>query len=337
MTVPGNDGLPTPSSTPSVDAGSTPASDNYDDLIIDFPAESQATPSPLQDEHGMRPRPVSLVSPATLRSVAVSLAAFALGVVVARGLLTTFQYSPSSIATNQPAVIPSQPPRSPAPESPGPAPLRPSPPSALPAAVTPQTPSVAPSQPRRAPRAATPETRTAARVERAVNAPVRPPTQPNAAPTVPPRAAVAAAPSESAGVAPPPAVAPPALSLLAVEQSAVIATVREYTQAYGALDVSAAAAVWPSVDRRALARAFSTLKSQELEIGNCEVAISRNSATARCRGTVAYVRKVGDPTPRTGHQEWVFTMRKIGNDWIIDALEASPVATLPQEPRRGAT
>jgi len=125
--------------------------------------------------------------------------------------------------------------------------------------------------------------------------------------------------------------------LLAVEQSAVIATVREYTQAYGALDVSAAAAVWPSVDRRALARAFSTLKSQELEIGNCEVAISRNSATARCRGTVAYVRKVGDPTPRTGHQEWVFTMRKIGNDWIIDALEASPVATLPQEPRRGAT
>jgi hypothetical protein len=45
-----------------------------------------------------------------------------------------------------------------------------------------------------------------------------------------------------------------------------------------------------------LARAFSTLKSQELALESCEVAIADTNATTRCRGTVEYVRKIGNPT-----------------------------------------
>jgi hypothetical protein len=34
------------------------------------------------------------------------------------------------------------------------------------------------------------------------------------------------------------------------------------------------------------------------------------------------VRKIGNPTPRTGHQEFVFKMRKLGDDWFIDDVSA---------------
>ena len=136
-------------------------------------------------------------------------------------------------------------------------------------------------------------------------------------------------------VAAAPAPAAAALSAVAVEQNAVREIVLEYTHAYQAMDVTATAAVWPSVDRRALARAFATLKSQELELANCEISIAVAAAIARCVGTVEYVRKVGNPTPRTGYQEWVFKLRKLGDDWIIDGVDASQAATLSTATRRG--
>jgi hypothetical protein len=134
--------------------------------------------------------------------------------------------------------------------------------------------------------------------------------------------------SASAIIAPPPVAAAASaaansLSAMALEQSAVLQTVKEYTQAYSAMDVVATAAVWPSVNRRALARAYSTLKSQELDLEDCKVAITDTSATTRCRGTVEYVRKIGNPTPRTGYQDVVFRMRKLGGDWFIDDVRAS--------------
>ena len=147
--------------------------------------------------------------------------------------------------------------------------------------------------------------------------------------------AAATHPAPSAAPAAPPAVAAAPRPTAAVEQTAVIANVQEYTQAYDAMDVSAAAAVWPSVDRRALARAFGTLKSQDLRAWRLRGDDPGGNATARCRGTVAYVRKVGDSTPRTGHQQWVFRMRKIGDEWIIDTLDASPIAALSPSVARG--
>ena len=324
------------------------------------------------------PPRASLIPAGVLRFAAASIAAFALGVVIAIGVLRSFDYSAPSIAVNPPAAapanraparVPIEPPPAPVP-SPPPAPTAPTveaaPAETLAINVPPQprtaAPIVTPGNttkpiPEAARSVAAPPARTDAppRESPAVGAVTAPPVPPAvaAAPPPAPPAIVATAPAEPAPIvtptSPAPAILPPATpaapavaaaaarSMAAIEQNAVIATVREYTQAYGAMDVTAAAAVWPSVDRRALARAFATLKSQQLDLGNCEVTISDTSATARCRGTLEYVRKVGDPTPRTGRQEWVFKMRKLGDEWIIDGLNASPVAALlPAHDRRAS-
>jgi hypothetical protein len=88
----------------------------------------------------------------------------------------------------------------------------------------------------------------------------------------------------------------------------------------------ATAKVWPSVDRRALARAFSTLKSQGLTLERCDVSVEQSSATAHCTGTVRFVRKVGSPSPLVASQEWRFRMRKSGDDWLIEEVTAQSPA-----------
>jgi hypothetical protein len=138
------------------------------------------------------------------------------------------------------------------------------------------------------------------------------------------------------------ATAPPALSRLEsaaaepsraeIEQNAVLRTLRGYELAYEAMDVRAAAAVWPSVDRRALSRAFSGLKSQQLAIQNCEVNVDDTVAFARCRGTLEYVPKVGSPTPRSGSQEWMFRMQKLGTEWKIDDVNAHRISARSAAP-----
>ena len=90
------------------------------------------------------------------------------------------------------------------------------------------------------------------------------------------------------------------------------------------LDVSAAAEVWPSVDRRALSRAFATLKSQGLNFVACDIVVVESNATASCHGSVEFVRRVGRPEPMTAQQRWVFKMRKIGTHWMIEEVIASP-------------
>jgi len=117
-----------------------------------------------------------------------------------------------------------------------------------------------------------------------------------------------------------------ALSRAALDRTGVLETLRDYEAAYKALDVQATAAIWPSVDRRALARAFATIKSQGLTFDHCDVKVVDSVATARCRGTIQYVRRVGSPVPRSGHQEWLFKMRKSGDDWKIDEITASEIS-----------
>jgi hypothetical protein len=72
---------------------------------------------------------------------------------------------------------------------------------------------------------------------------------------------------------------------------------RSYAQGFEALNVPETARVWPSVDRRALSRAFTTLTSQDVTFESCSVSLAALSATAQCRGTVQFVRKVGNPAP----------------------------------------
>lgn len=131
-----------------------------------------------------------------------------------------------------------------------------------------------------------------------------------------------AAPLAAIPVATPSMARSPAAAL-AAEEASVRQVLRTYAEAYGELDVGAAAEIWPTVDRRALARAFATLKSQDVAFESCEVQTGPASAVARCRGTVQYVRKIGAPTPHIEAQEWLITMQKLGGDWKIDRVSAS--------------
>ena len=298
---------------------------------------------------------IRLMHPAAFRFVGAGIGAFALGTVIAWSVLRSFDAAPRSAAVQPPAAIepapssaPTAPPQVVAPAPLPGAPLQGRPLPAAPA-MTPRqdratspAPAVTP-RPDRAPAAVAPS-RSDARTSRSDSAGGAAITTPRqaAAPRTSPRAPVEAppAPLDTALViepltvpalaAPPPVIttaaaaplAPPVVVAVSRDRDAVLETVQEYRQAYTKMDVTATAAIWPSVDRRALARAFSTLKSQDLELRDCEVALADASATTRCRGTVEYVRKIGNPTPRTGNQEFVFKMRKLGDDWFIDNVSA---------------
>jgi hypothetical protein len=138
-----------------------------------------------------------------------------------------------------------------------------------------------------------------------------------------------AKPVEMAAVElPRPADAAPSSSTTAVvEERAVLETLEHYADAFAGMDVQATAAVWPSVDRRALTRACATLKSQGLTFNSCHIDVNATSATAHCRGTVKFVRKIGNPTPLTAPQEWRFVMRKLGAAWMIDEVTATRDST----------
>ena len=55
------------------------------------------------------------------------------------------------------------------------------------------------------------------------------------------------------------------------EQSEIQRALGQYRNAYQRLDAEAARAVWPSVDVRALSRAFDSLESQQLEFDDVPV------------------------------------------------------------------
>jgi hypothetical protein len=120
-----------------------------------------------------------------------------------------------------------------------------------------------------------------------------------------------------------PALAAAPIAVAVVEERAVRETLEHYADAFAEMDVRATAEVWPSVDRRALTRAFATLKSQGLTFDSCNINVRDQNATAHCRGTVKFVRKIGNPTPLTAPQQWRFVMRKLGSTWTIEEVAAT--------------
>jgi hypothetical protein len=119
------------------------------------------------------------------------------------------------------------------------------------------------------------------------------------------------------------------------EEDAVRETLGDYEEAVEGLDVGATAEVWPSVDRRALSRVFAALKSQGLEFASCDVSVAATTATARCSGTLEFVRKVGSDAPMMLQQEWLFKMRKYGTEWKIQEVTASQASPLATQRTRG--
>ena len=146
---------------------------------------------------------------------------------------------------------------------------------------------------------------------------VAPPAAAPAAPPAPP-------PVESAPVTPPPAPSPSpepareadAPAPAAVAASGVRATLLRYESAYSRLDVNAAGAVWPALDRKALARAFDGLASQAVSLGSCEVRIVGESAIADCAGSATWTPKVGGRSHRQARR-WQFQLRNVDAGWQI--------------------
>jgi hypothetical protein len=111
---------------------------------------------------------------------------------------------------------------------------------------------------------------------------------------------------------------------VAADEAAIQTTLRQYEDAYERLDAKAAMAVWPTVDQRALSRAFAGLASQDLVFRGCEVVVRVGATTAQasCRGTAEYVRRIGNPRPYVEPREWFFTLNKTQGEWRIETVDA---------------
>jgi hypothetical protein len=105
------------------------------------------------------------------------------------------------------------------------------------------------------------------------------------------------------------------------EQSEIQRALGQYRNAYQLLDAESARAVWPSVDVRALARAFNSLTSQQLAFETCQFEIIGDAATAQCRGSATYTPKVGNREPRLEPRQWTFRLRKAADGWKIQSAQ----------------
>ena len=93
-----------------------------------------------------------------------------------------------------------------------------------------------------------------------------------------------------------------------------------YRGAFSVLDATAARTVWPSVDHRALERAFAQLDEQEIAFDACQIDIDGVRAAAKCRGRARYVAKVGSRSPHTAERQWDFRLQKVDDRWIIEGV-----------------
>jgi hypothetical protein len=106
------------------------------------------------------------------------------------------------------------------------------------------------------------------------------------------------------------------------DRSGIERTLERYQRAYRELDAPAAAAVWPTVDARALRRAFASVQEQNLVFRRCDIATTPDAATAHCVGELSYVRRVGDTTRRAEHHTWTIRLLRSGKEWSVVGLSA---------------
>lgn len=95
-----------------------------------------------------------------------------------------------------------------------------------------------------------------------------------------------------------------------------------YEDAYDRRDVESAAALWPSLDRRALTRASASLDRQDVDFERCTIDVEGLRALAVCVGTVRYVPRVGNGGEKSGRITWTFDLARSGDEWRIGAVRA---------------
>jgi hypothetical protein len=290
-------------------------------LAPDLPAldalERRLSPPPALDE------PVRTQSrTATAAAAVLALVSVAVLVLVAWPIARTPDVQPVPVTVSAPATVPAtaEQPRDPAPQPP------------LAAAATPD---VTP-----APVAAeTPETKSPAREPAPQDVPASLPDSEEARPRAPlvdplpsaestpgrvtvpsPPALVATLPASAGVPALPSASIPPPAAPPAPEPSqepAVRSVLERYASAYSALDVEATQRVWPGVNRGALSRAFDSLESQDVSLGDCRIDVTGTSATARCAGTASWTPRIGDGGRRSEAREWTFELARRAAGWEI--------------------
>jgi hypothetical protein len=80
--------------------------------------------------------------------------------------------------------------------------------------------------------------------------------------------------------------------------------------------------VYPSVDERKLAEAFSDLRSQSVSFERCEIQLeSSTSAKASCHGKASFVAKVGIKEERTESRTVQFELKRDGEAWKIQKAQ----------------
>jgi hypothetical protein len=106
------------------------------------------------------------------------------------------------------------------------------------------------------------------------------------------------------------------------DNTRVAQVLNQYARAYDRLDPDAARAVWPTVDERALTRAFASLASQDVSFDRCDIDVKGNLASASCRGTASYIGKIGSGQARTEARQWSFELKLHGDEWKIEKAQA---------------
>lgn len=141
--------------------------------------------------------------------------------------------------------------------------------------------------------------------------------------TAPSTVVDASGPASPREVRPTPTVAPPTApearpaAVVRNDEAGVRRTIEAYRSAFDRLDAAAASAVVPSLDAKALARAFNGLASQRLDFERCDVAVDASTARATCVGRAASVPKVGSSKPRVDPRRWSFALERRGDQWHI--------------------
>jgi len=135
-------------------------------------------------------------------------------------------------------------------------------------------------------------------------------------PTPPAKIASAPAANESAA---PASVASPR----EVETALIESVLTQYRTAFANLDASAVEAFWPSVNSRALSRAFDELEVQKFEFDRCTTDVKGTIAVTSCSGRARYTPRIGNRTPHVEPRRWTFTLEKANGIWLIRRVESA--------------
>jgi hypothetical protein len=105
------------------------------------------------------------------------------------------------------------------------------------------------------------------------------------------------------------------------DRAAVRQALGKYEAAYNRLDVSAVRTIWPTLDQRALARAFDSLAAQRVSLQNCDVDVTAGTARANCTGRASWTPKIGGGE-QTASRKWTFDLSELDGGWRITHVQA---------------